>query len=125
MPTTMRSGLFPVNGLPAAQLVRVRVFLLNTQSSDAQAHLEVNRVAGAAKEPVASREVAVAGGRMEVIELDNVEGETVEVNVTTEHPGLIPGVAVVSIFTGDQSVSLEWWLSAGEFTPSPNALLVS
>ena len=125
MPTTMRSGLFPVNGLPAAQLVRVRIFLLNTASESAQAHVEVNRLAGERKEPIASRQVAVEGEQTEVVELDNVEGETIEVNVTTESRGLIPGVAVVSIFTGDQSTSLEWWLSAGEFTPAPNALLAS
>ncbi len=125
MPTTMRSGLFPVNGLPAAQLVRVRIFLLNTTNQSVRAQVEVNRLAGERKELIASREVAVEGDRTEVVELDNVEGETVEVNVTTEDRDLIPGVAVVSIFTADQSTSLEWWLSAGEFTPSPNALLVS
>lgn len=122
---TMRSGLFPVNGLPAAQLVRVRIFLLNTASQSARAGVEVNRLAGERKESIVSQEVAVEGERTEMLELDNVEGETIEVNVTTEDQGLIPGVAVVSIFTGDQSTSFQWWVSAGDFTPSPNALLTS
>lgn len=123
MPTTMRSGLFPVNGLPAAQLVRVRIFLQNVVTGASEALLEVNRAADGGKENIVRQAVTVAGEQTEMIELANVEGETIEVNVTTGDEGLVPGVAVVSVFTGDQSTSFQWWLSAGDFVPSPNSFV--
>lgn len=124
MPVTLTTGLFPVAQLPAAQVVSVRIYLSNLESRPHRGEIRVSRLRGNTKEQFRLQEVEVPGGERVWLELasDEVEGETLEVTVTVPADGfgtgaipLVPGVAVVSLFTGDDSTSLLQWISSDGF----------
>lgn len=128
MPITLTTGLFPVAQLPAAQVVSVRIFLTNLENQPHRGTIEVSRLAGSTKERFRLQEVEVPGDERVWIELasDEVEGENIEVTVTVPVDGLavgafplVPGVAVLSLFTGDQTTSLLQWIGADGFVPVP------
>lgn len=128
MSITLTSGLFPVAQLPAAQLVRVRIYLTNLESEAATAQVIVNKLIGASKEPVLNQTVEVPGEERRVIELESdvVEGQVLEVVTKLPRAGfvesqttIVPEIAVVSIFTVDESVSLLQAITGGEFTRVP------
>ncbi len=132
MPVTLTTGLFQVAQLPAAQIVTARVYLTNLESEPASAHVRASRLAFGSKREILSQAVEVPGNGQHIVELgsDLVEGQIIEVDVTLETNGFVegqsgaqPAVAVVSLFTGDQSTSLLQWISAGDFVPEPNGVV--
>lgn len=126
MPVTLTSGLFPVAQLPAAQVVSVRIFLANLENQPHRATVEVLRLEGNRKERIRWQQLEVPGDERVSLELssDEVEGETIEVNVTVPVDGfgagtfpVAPSVAVISLFTGDGTTSLLLYIAADDFAP--------
>jgi len=124
VPVTLTTGLFPVAQLPAAQVVSVRVFLANLENRLHRAVVQISRLRGDDKELWRVEEVEVPGDEVRALELpsEDVEGHTLEVTVRLPANGfgvgqlpLVPGVAVVSTFTGDQSTSVLQWISSDGF----------
>lgn len=124
MPVTLTTGLFPVAQLPAAQVVSVRIYLVNLENRPHRGIVEVSRLMGEGKERFRLQEVEVPADERVWIELssDEVEGETIEVTVTVPTNGfgvgafpLVPSVAVVTLFTGDGSTSVLQWISSEGF----------
>lgn len=138
MPVTLTTGLFPVAQLPAAQVVSARVFVANLENQPHRATVVVSRLEGSDKQRIRVEELEVPGEQVRAVELpsEEVEGHTIEVTVTVPTNGfglgqlpLVPGVAVVSLFTGDQTTSLLQWISSDGFvavgepgTPVPAAM---
>ncbi|HHW10708.1 MAG TPA: hypothetical protein GXX29_12120 [Firmicutes bacterium] len=128
MALNLTSGFFPVAGLPAAQLVKLRVYITNLENRAGRATVEVNKATGFDKERVLLQEIEVPGNEQRFVELgsDQIEGEAAEVIVRLPDGGFLPpdsgmrpGVAIISLFTGDESTSLLQWISAGDFVPIP------
>lgn len=124
MPVTLTTGMFPVAQLPAAQVVSVRVFLGNLENRPHRASVTVSRLNGGAKELIRMEELEVPGDDVRTVELPSaeVEGHTIEVTVSVPTNGfgtgqlpIVPGVAVVSLFTGDQTTSILQWISSDGF----------
>ena len=59
MPVTLTSGMFPVAQLPAAQVVSVRVFLINLENRPHRGTIEVSRLVGEGKERFRIQELEV------------------------------------------------------------------
>jgi len=125
---TLTTGMFPVAQLPAAQVVTVRVFLANLENRPHRGTVTVSRLSGTGKERLRVEELEVPGEDARVVELpsEEVEGHTIEVTVAVPVDGfgagqlpLVPGVAVVSRFTGDDSTSILQWISSDGFVPVP------
>src|SRR5690606_9472809 len=114
-PVTLTSGLFSVAQLPAAQMVSVRIFLANLENQPHRATVEVLRLDGNRKERIRWEQQEVRGDERVSLKLssDEVESETIEVNVTVPVDGLGAGtfpiasnVAVISFFTVNLSTLL-------------------
>ena len=128
MPVTLTTGLFPVAQLPAAQVVSVRVFLGNLENQPHRGTVVVSRLEGTEKQRILVEELEMPGDQLRTVELPSseVEGHTIEVTVTVPTNGfgleqlpLVPGVAVVSLFTGDQTTSVLQWIPSGGFAALP------
>lgn len=129
VPVTLTTGLFPVAQLPAAQVVSVRIYLSNLENQSHRGEIQVSRLRGGAKERFRLQGVEIPGGERVWLELasDEVEGETLEVTVIVPSDGfgvgafpVVPGVAVVSLFTGDNSTSILQWISSDGFAVVPS-----
>lgn len=128
VPATYTTGVFPVAQLPAAQIVLVRVFLTNLENDPHRGTIEVSRLVDGGKERLRLQQVVVPPDERVWIELSSaeVEGENIEVTVTLPEDGfdvgatpLVPGVAVLSRFVGDDTTTLLQWISADGFVPVP------
>lgn len=124
MSVTLTTGIFPVAQLPAAQVVSVRIYLTNLENRPHRGEIQVSRLKGGTKERFRLQAVEVPADERVWVELasDEVEGEALEVTVTVPSNGfgtgsvpLVPGVAVVSLFTGDGSTSVLQWISSDGF----------
>ncbi|MBO8141176.1 MAG: hypothetical protein H0Z37_03210 [Firmicutes bacterium] len=124
MPVTLTTGMFPVAQLPAAQVVSVRIFLGNLENRPRQGTVEVSRMVDGNKQHLRAEEVEVPGDSVIAIELpsEDVEGRTIEVTVTVPTDGfavgalpLVPGLAVISFFTGEATTSILQWISSDDF----------
>lgn len=120
----MTSGFFQVAQLPAAQVVSVRLYLTNTESQSGTVQVRVHRLVMGQKQEVLAEDVEVPAEGQHILELGSelVEGESIEVLLTLPtdgfvpgQSGIIPGIAVVTFFVGDQTTSLLQWISAGDF----------
>jgi len=104
----------------------VRIFLANLENQPHRATVEVLRLEGNRKERIRWQQLEVPGDERVSLELssDEVEGETIEVNVTVPVDGfgagtfpVAPSVAVISLFTGDGTTSLLQYIAADDFAP--------
>jgi len=126
VPVTLTTGMFPVAQLPAAQVVSVRVYLANLENVPHRATIAVSRRSDGGKELIRMEEVEVPGDDVRALVLPSaeVEGQTIEVTVTLPTNGfgtgqlpLVPSVAVVSRFTGDDTTAILQWISSEGFVP--------
>lgn len=124
VPTTVTSGFFQVAQLPAAQVVSVRLYFTNVESQPATVQVRVHRLVLGQKREILSEEIEVPAEGQHILELGSelVEGESIEVLLTLPtdgfvpgQSGVVPGVAIVSFFVGDQTTSLLQWISADDF----------
>lgn len=120
----LTSGLFQVAQLPAAQVVSVRIYLTNVENANRRAHVQAHKLVLGQKQEILSEEVEIPGDGQHILELGGelVEGEVIEVTVSlptngfvASQSGIVPGVAVVTFFVGDETTSLLQWISGGDF----------
>lgn len=115
------SGLLPIPNNSEAVFRSVHILVSSFAAEASQVPFQVNRLAeDGAKVQIRSGVLAVPPGGAGRIVLDDVAGQTIEVNLQLPSDALDPSVTIQQTALASQTSDLEEWVSPDDFTQLPS-----